>query len=94
MALSVTKQSGIYEISGALNYQNMKSLKHYFELLIEQSSYIKMSLNKIIDLDNNGVQFISSLYRKAVENNKIFFIVGLNNKKLVALFKKEEIFTY
>lgn len=94
MALSITKQSGIYEINGVLNSQNMNSLKHYFELLIEQSVYIKMSLNKIIDLDSNGVQFISSLYRIAVEKNKIFFIVGLNNKELVSLFKKEEIFTY
>lgn len=94
MALAITKQSGIYEISGALNSQNMNFLKHYFELLIEQSAYIKMSLNKIIDLDSNGVQFISSLYRRAVEKNKIFFIVGLNNKELVALFKKDEIFTY
>ena len=94
MALAITKQSGIYEINGALNPQNMSSIKNYFELLIEQSTYIKMSLNKIIDLDINGVQFIASLYRKAVVKNKVFFIVGLNNKEVVQLFKKEEITTY
>ncbi len=94
MALAITKQSGIYEINGELNYQNMNSIKDYFELLIEKSTYIKMSLNKIKDLDLNGVQFIASLYRKAVEKNKVFFIVGLNSKELVQLFKKEEITTY
>ncbi|MBT8316499.1 MAG: hypothetical protein HKP59_02620 [Lutibacter sp.] len=94
MALTITKQSGVYEISGALNTQSMSSFKNYFELILEQSAFIKMSINKITDLDIAGVKFISSLYRRAVEKNKVFFIVGLANKELVALFKKEEIFTY
>ena len=94
MALTITKQSGIYEIDGVLNSQNISAIKNYFELIIEKSAYIKMSLNKIIDLDFIGVQFIASLYIKAVEKNKVFFIVGVNNKEIVQLFKKEEITTY
>ena len=51
MALTITKQSGIYEIDGVLNSQNISAIKNYFELIIEKSAYIKMSLNKIIDLE-------------------------------------------
>jgi len=72
----------------------MASLTSYFELLIDRTQYVKLSINKIKDLDNSGVQFISSLYRKSVESNKVFFIVNLTNKKLIKKFKKENIFTY
>ena len=94
MALVITKQSDIYEINGELNSQNINSFKGYFDFLIEQSAFIKLSLNKVINLDLSGVQFITSLYRKAVAKNKAFFIVDLNNKDLVALFKNENVFTY
>ncbi len=94
MALSITKQSGIFELEGELTPSNMASLKTYFELLIEQSQYLKLSISKIKNLDNRGVQFISSLYRKAVDSNKVFFIVNLTDKELVQKFKKENIFTY
>ena len=94
MALTITKESGIYEVNGELNSQNMNSLKNYFDTIIEHSAYIKLSLNKIIGMDGAGVKFISSLYKKTVESNKVFFIVDLNDKDLVQLFKKENIFTY
>lgn len=94
MALTIKKESGIYEVNGELNPQNMNSLKSYFETIMEHSAYIKLSLNKIIGLDITGVKFISSLYKKAVKKNKVFFIVDLYDKEIVQLFKKENIFTY
>ena len=47
MALSITKQSGIFEIEGELTPCNMASLKSYFELLIHGTQYVKLSINKI-----------------------------------------------
>ena len=47
MALSITKQSGTYEINGELNSQTVNLIKNYFELLIDQSAYIKLYINKI-----------------------------------------------
>jgi len=94
MALSITKQSGIFELEGELTPCNMASLTSYFELLIDRTQYVKLSINKIKDLDNSGVQFISSLYRKSVESNKVFFIVNITNKKSIKKFNKENIFTY
>ena len=94
MAFRITKQSDIYEINGVLNTQNTDFLKNYFDLLIEKSAFIKMSLNKIKDLDRRGVQFIASLYKKAASKNKVLFIVDLKDKNLVQLFKQENIFTY
>ncbi|MDV7186822.1 hypothetical protein R3X25_05965 [Lutibacter sp. TH_r2] len=94
MAFRITKQSDIYEINGVLNTQNTDFLKNYFDLLIEKSAFIKMSLNKIKNLDNKGVEFIASLYKKATEKNKVLFIVDLKDQQLVQLFKQENIFTY
>lgn len=94
MALSITKQSGIYELEGELTPSSMRSLKEYFELIINRSQFIKLSVGKISNLDAEGVKFITSLYRKAIESNKVFFIVNLTEKKWVKEFKKENIFTY
>jgi ABC-type transporter Mla MlaB component len=94
MALSITKQADIFELEGELTPSNIASLKPYFELLMEQSHFVKLSINKLKELDYSGIQFVSSLYQKAVETNKAFFIVNLTNKEWVKKFKKENIFTY
>jgi len=94
MAIRIEKKSDVYEINGVLNTQNFKALSDHFDLIIEKSAFMKISLSNIINLDSSGVKIIASLYRKAAKKNKVVFIVGLKDKFLVQLFKKENIFTY
>lgn len=91
MALLITNNAGIFEINGSLNSQNATSLKNYFEALINESSFIVISLHQIIDLDKTGFQVIISLYKKALSKNKAFYIVGYQNQKVVELFKNEKL---
>jgi anti-anti-sigma regulatory factor len=91
MALHITNNSGILEIDGNLNAQNTKSFQNYFEALLESSNFITISLNKIIDMDLNGLNTIVELYRKALVKNSVFYIIGEENQKVVDLFRAERL---
>ena len=54
MALQITNNAGIIEISGKLNAQNAISLQNYFESLIMHSSFIIVSLNNVSELDKSS----------------------------------------
>ena len=91
MALQISNNARVYEILGELNAQNTNSLKNYFETLINESNFIIISLNHLNYLDKNGFQEIISLYKKALSKNKVFYIVGHKNQKVVELFKEEKL---
>lgn len=91
MALQITNNAGILEINGSLNSQNTVSLQNYFEALINQSSFIMLSLNNIIDMDKTAFYIIISLYKKALSKNKVFYIIGKENQKVVDLFETEKL---
>lgn len=91
MALQITNNAGILEIKGSLNTQNASSLQNYFEALINQSSFIMLSLNNIVDMDKTAFQTIIGLYKKALSKNKVFYIIGKENQKVVDLFEMEKL---
>lgn len=92
MALQITNNSGIFEINGLLNAQNASSMENYFESLIENAKAVTISLDKIKDIDRVAVKCLGSLYKKAITNNKVIYIIGSENKKVRTLFKQEKMF--
>lgn len=90
MALQISENAGVLEINGVLNAQNVNSLKNYFEALISQSSFIIVSLNKVIDMDKSSFDTIINLYKKALSKNKVFYIISEGNQKVLDLFQSEK----
>lgn len=90
MALQIKENAGVLEINGTLNAQNLNSLKNYFEALIEQSNFIIISLNNVIDMDKSGFDIIINLYKKALAKNKVFYILSEENQKMTDLFHSEK----
>lgn len=82
MAIQIQYDGGVYEINGSLNSQNGASLKNHFENLMDHSKGIVLSLNKVLDIDCNAVNIIASLQKTALLSNKMFFIIGMKNKKV------------
>lgn len=91
MAIQINENLGVIEINGILNSQNSNSLKNYLEALINQSSFIMLSLNNIHDIDKCAFNAIISLYKKALSKNKVFYIIGKENQKVVDLFHSEKL---
>ena len=92
MALQITNNSGIFEINGLLNAQNVSAMKSYFETLIESTKAVTISLDNINSIDKVAVKCLGSLYKKAISNNKVFYIIGSENKNIRDSFKEEKMF--
>ena len=91
MALQITENAGVLEINGTLNMQNANSLKNYFEALINQSTFIIISLNNVVDMDKSSFDVIINLYKKALSKNKVFYILSEENKKVIDLFQAQKL---
>ena len=86
MALQITYSAGVYEINGMLISKNGITLKSHIEALMECSKGIVLSLNKVLEIDGEAVKSIMSLYEKARRNDKMFYIIGMKNKKVSEKF--------
>lgn len=90
MALQISENAGVLEINGTLNAQNATSLKNYFEALINQSTFIIISLNNVIEIDKSSFDVIINLYKKALSKNKVFYIISEENQKVIDIFQSEK----
>jgi len=86
MAIQITYNAGVYEIGGMLTSQNNNTLKNEVEALVDYSNGMVLSLNKVQDIDSEAVKCIESLYNKAWGNDKMFYIIGTENKKVSEQF--------
>jgi len=88
MALQITNNQGIFEINGKIIAENAKSLQHHFEHLLFCNDMIILSVDKVKRIDASGVTVLTNLYKKAMKSNKVFYIIGKENKKVKKAFGK------
>jgi len=86
MAIQINYDAGVYEINGLLNSQNGDSLQNHFENLMDHSKGIVLPLNTVLDIDSNAVNIIALLHRKAWLSDKMFYIIGMRNRKVNEFF--------
>ena len=87
MAVQINLIAGVYEVNGELNTQNNKSLKNYFEILLEHTNVLIISINKDVKMTKEGILTLVSLYNVALIKNKKFKIIDMSNKQLKEQFK-------
>ena len=88
MALQITQNQEVFEIKGSITAENAKSLQHHFEKLLCSLNKVIICLDKVKKIDSSGVTVLNKLFRNAVENKKILYIIGKENKKVSAAFGK------
>ncbi|TSE10237.1 MULTISPECIES: STAS domain-containing protein [Aquimarina] len=86
MALQITKNHEIFEIKGSIVAENAQSLQHHFEQLLFNCDKVILCIDKVKKIDAFGVTVLTKLFRNAMKNNKIFFIIGKGNKKVSKAF--------
>ena len=89
--LQINYSQGIFEIEGKLAAENVKSLKHHVETLLNAGKDVILSLDKLEKIDASGINVISNLYKKAIRNNKIFYVIGRDNKKIAKALKRPKL---
>ena len=87
MSLQINYNAGIYEIQGALNTENSVYLENQLATIIEYTSGVVISLDKVEMIDEYTAKSVVSLQEKSQGNNKVFFIIGKKNKKVNEQFR-------
>jgi len=87
MAIEIKESSGMFEVLGNISYQNMESLKNYFESIIPSSENIILNIEKVSAIDKSGAFMLEKLYKNTVAKNKIISIIGRQNKKITSMMK-------
>lgn len=80
--LQINYTQGIFEVEGKLLAENSYSLKRHFEMMLKESKKIVLSLDKLESIDVSGINSIISLYKNAIKQNKIFYVIGKGNRKI------------
>ncbi|WP_109302572.1 STAS domain-containing protein [Aquimarina sp. AU474] len=86
MALKITNNQGIFEIKGSIVRENASSLKRHFEQLLHTSDKVILCVDKVKKIDVTGVNVLTTLFKNAMKNNKVFFVIGKENEKVRKAF--------
>ncbi|MBQ0733836.1 STAS domain-containing protein [Aquimarina celericrescens] len=88
MALQITNNQGVFEINGNIISENSKSLQSHFEQLLHKTDSVFISVDNVKKIDVSGINVLTKLYKSAMKNNKIFFIIGKENEVVKKAFGK------
>ncbi|MBU2938178.1 STAS domain-containing protein [Lacinutrix sp. C3R15] len=87
MALTITQKENIITLEGALNASTLNSFKNYFSLVLNTSKNFTLNIDKVTEIDVSGMRVLKEMYRNAIHNNNIFFVVGYGCKDIYEDFK-------
>ncbi|MCK8521340.1 STAS domain-containing protein [Aquimarina sp. D1M17] len=88
MVLSITKNQGVFEINGSIVAENAQALQYHFEQLLFCEKQVILSVDQVKKIDVSGVNALSNLYKRAIKSNKLFYIIGKENKNVRKAFYK------
>ena len=89
--LQISYSQGVFEVEGKLAQESAPILEKEVKTLLEAEKQVILSLDKLDKIDSYGVNAISVLYKKAIRNNKIFYIIGRENKKIKKALTNSEL---
>ncbi|SHJ62899.1 STAS domain-containing protein [Aquimarina spongiae] len=88
MALKITQNQGIYQVKGSIVAENVNSLRRHCEQLLFSTEKVILCLDKVKRIDASGVHVLNSLFKNAMKENKIFYIIGRQNEQVKNAFGK------
>ena len=76
MALQILENNGTFHLEGNLNATTSRSFIIHFEHLISRLKKVTVNIEKVKEIDRNGVTAFKILLANALRNNKLFSITG------------------
>ncbi|WP_296322731.1 hypothetical protein [Winogradskyella sp.] len=86
MSLTILENNGIYNVKGSLTADTARSFQAHCELIMNQNKSLKINVELLTDIDDDGVKAIRALYMNALYKDCSFFIEGNRSKKLYKAF--------
>ena len=87
MALTITRNEKIFEIKGQINASTASYFQTHFVLTLNSTNGLAIDINKVTEIDSNGIQALKSIYDKAQTWKKPFYIIGTGSKELYKEFR-------
>ncbi|MBC8756999.1 hypothetical protein H2O64_20170 [Kordia sp. YSTF-M3] len=91
MALQITAQNGTFLVHGQLNTTTKQSFIIHFEEIIELHHNIVINIDGITEIDEAGLEGIKSLIAIAVQNQKMFSVIGNGCKNIYQDFNCSQV---
>jgi len=87
MALTITQKENTITLEGALNANTLNSFKNHFNVVLNTSKNLTLDIDKVTEIDASGMHELKKMYKTAIHNNNIFFVVGYGCKDVYEDFK-------
>lgn len=91
MALQITAQNETFLLNGGLNLSTTRSFIIHFEHIIEQHDNIVINIDEITEIDEDGLEGIKSLIATALQNQKMFSVIGNGCKDIYQDFNCSQV---
>lgn len=82
MTLTITKNEQLFEVTGQINATTASYFKCHFVIALNSLSGLSIDINKVIEIDDTGMQAIKTIYTKAEQWKKPFKIIGFGSKDI------------
>lgn len=82
MALNITENNGLFEISGSISAQNLGVLHIYFKAVLEKYDILLVSIEGVREMDAAAALYFEKLYKEVAQDNKAIHLFGLENKRI------------
>ncbi len=82
MALQILENNGTFYLKGSIDTSTSQSLISHFKHTVGIIKEVTVNIDKVTMIDANGVTALKKLFLTALNNKKIFSIVGYGCKDL------------
>jgi anti-anti-sigma regulatory factor len=87
MALTISQQDNTITLEGSLNANTINNFKNHFGYILKTQQGITVNLDKVIEIDINGINEFKAMYKKAILNQNMFFVIGKGSDSIYEDFK-------
>ena len=82
MALKIKENHGVFSVEGSINTDTSGHFQSHFEMLLNAFGELTIDIEKVSEIDANGVSAIQTLYKSALNNDRGFMVIGNISKTL------------
>ncbi|MBO6605720.1 STAS domain-containing protein [Psychroserpens sp.] len=90
MALRIEEKNDVFFLDGILNSDTSQVFKKHMDFIMETNGYVTINIDKLNEIDLNGLSVLKQFYRQSNKNAKDFFIVGYGCKEIYGEFKYDQ----
>ncbi len=91
MALKILENKGVFYLKGKINNTTTRDFIIHFDYVLDATENVMINVDKIDEIDAEGVEAIRTLMRIAEKNNKTFSIVTHCDKEIYDNFKCSQV---